>query len=68
MDCHCFTGWACEQHPDSAWSHDECPGLRVRCHNPDCPWWKGSAPAALETRWADITEPSASARRTPVDY
>jgi hypothetical protein len=53
MNCHCITGWACEQHPDLAWSHDDCPGARVRCNNLACPWWQGSTPAALETRWAD---------------
>jgi hypothetical protein len=63
MDCHCITGWVCEQHPDLAWSHDACSGRRVRCHNLACPWWQGSAPAAMESRWANIVEPSATTGR-----
>src|SRR5687767_12042224 len=47
--CHCTSGWICEAHPDQPWPHDDCAGPGEQCHNPACPWWQGSAPAALST-------------------
>jgi len=47
MACHCADGWICEEHPDQPWPHGNCTGPEAPCAAPDCPWWKGSAPAAL---------------------
>ena len=55
-ECHCHQGWICEAHPDGPWPHTDpddparrCPGPGMQCINPDCPWWQGSSPAALDT-------------------
>jgi hypothetical protein len=31
MWCRCNLGWICEEHPDQAWSHDNCAGPSVPC-------------------------------------
>ena len=49
MTCHCAEGWICEQHPDQPWPHDDCAGPGAPCRTEDCPWWRGPAPAALDT-------------------
>ena len=48
--------WICEAHPDQPWPHDDqtapkgtCPGPGMQCNDPDCPWWQGASPAALDT-------------------
>jgi hypothetical protein len=47
MECHCFKGWICEEHPDEPWLHDAaCDGDGVPCTDPDCPWWDGVDPPA----------------------
>lgn len=48
MACHCAEGWICEEHTTQPAGHDGCTGASDRCDNPDCPWWKGPAPAALD--------------------
>ena len=48
-ECHCDQGWICEEHPEKPWPHETCAGPGTRCSNPDCVWWKGAAPAALDT-------------------
>ena len=49
MSCHCAQGWICEEHPDLPWPHDDCAGPGMQCSNPDCPWWAGPKPPALNT-------------------
>jgi hypothetical protein len=49
VTCHCVEGRICEAHPDEPWPHDACPGPGTACLNPACPWWRGLAPAALNT-------------------
>jgi hypothetical protein len=51
--CHCDEGWVCEAHPDQPLGHDDCGGAGMQCTNPDCPWWKGAAPAAMNN-WDTI--------------
>jgi hypothetical protein len=52
--CSCREGWICEDHPPQPLGHDDCAGAGMRCLNPDCPWWRGPAPAALDTiDWTD---------------
>jgi hypothetical protein len=48
VTCHCDRGFVCEHHPDCPDGHDGCRAEGVRCPNPDCPWWQGEAPAALD--------------------
>lgn len=52
LDCYCVEGWICEEHTARGWPHDgddgqECAGPGMPCKNADCPWWKGTRPAAL---------------------
>jgi hypothetical protein len=54
MPCHCASGWICEAHPDHPWPHDDCAGPGEQCCNPDCAWWAGSEPAALNTEGWDV--------------
>jgi hypothetical protein len=49
--CHCDQGWICEEHPDRPWPHDECSGPGTQCHNPECSWWQGENPKALDRPW-----------------
>ena len=44
-DCPvCVNGWACEEHPEKPWPHDECAGPGVPCRvegcaeSKMCPW------------------------------
>jgi hypothetical protein len=56
MSCYCAEGWICEAHPERPWPHDDCSGPGMQCLNPDCPWWRGPRPAALDTSdWTDAT-------------
>jgi hypothetical protein len=52
--CHCTEGWICETHPHLPWPHDDCGGPGMPCEYPDCPWWRGPTPAALQPQ-NDIT-------------
>ena len=36
MACYCDKGWVCEQHPGQPWPHDDCPGPRMLCADPNC--------------------------------
>src|SRR5438445_13715732 len=55
--CHCEAGWICEAHPDRPWPHDDCAGPGVPCATAACPWWRGPAPAALNTDdWTNLTK------------
>ena len=47
---HCDAGLICETHPDLPWPQDDCPGPGQRCSQPDRPWWRGPARAALIPR------------------
>jgi hypothetical protein len=54
--CHCEAGWICEAHPDRPWPHDDCAGPGAPCAMAGCPWWRGPAPAAVNTDdWTDLT-------------
>ena len=58
MACHCLSGWVCEIHPDQPWPHSLCRGAGAQCPDPDCPWWRGSSPAALrQDRWSQVNAP-----------
>lgn len=46
--CRCLAGWICEDHPDQPLDHDDCGGAGMRCDNPECPWWQGPNPAAMD--------------------
>jgi hypothetical protein len=59
--CHCCEGWICETHPHHPWPHDDCGGPGMRCPNPNCLWWQGQKPAALDT--SDWTLRASSASR-----
>ena len=48
MRCKCDRGFVCEDHPDRPDGHDGCRAAGMRCTNPDCPWWEGQSPTALE--------------------
>jgi hypothetical protein len=48
MTCFCDRGFVCEEHPDQPDGHDGCRAEGMRCPNPDCPWWQGDAPAAVD--------------------
>ena len=64
MSCHCREGWICEAHSDQAWPHDDCAGPGTRCDNPDCPYWRGPSPVALNTDdWDEIIASTTGVRR-----
>lgn len=46
--CRCDEGWVCKLHPDQPLDHDGCGGAGRQCLNPECPWWKGPKPAAMD--------------------
>ena len=46
--CQCYQGWVCEDHPEQPLNHDDCRGAGRQCLNPNCPWWAGPKPAALD--------------------
>jgi hypothetical protein len=54
--CRCCDGWICEAHSDQPWPHDDCRADGEQCLNPDCPWWKGTKPAARDhSDWTGVT-------------
>lgn len=55
-ECHCLEGWICEEHTELPWPHQDCAGPGTRCSNPECPWWKGGSPAALNTADIEVFE------------
>jgi hypothetical protein len=64
-ECHCVEGWVCEAHADRGWPHDDCSGPGEQCRNPDCPWWAGPAPAALNTDdWTDVVSVTGQTKRS----
>jgi hypothetical protein len=46
--CSCDRGFVCENHPDRPDGHDACRAAGMHCPNPDCLWWQGESPAALD--------------------
>ena len=62
--CHCAEGWICEEHPEQPWPHDDCAGPGTQCDNPDCLWWRGTDPAALNTDdWDEVIASTTGMRR-----
>ena len=65
--CRCRFEWNCEPHADQPMGHDGCSGPRVQCPNPECPWWRGPKPAALEMEW-DGTRSTRVAKADGVNF
>ena len=64
MSCHCREGWICEAHSDQLWPLDDCAGPGTRCDDPDCPYWRGFEPVALNTDgWDEVIASTTGARR-----
>jgi hypothetical protein len=68
MGCHCAEGWICKTHPNRPAHHDRCSGRSTRCHNRDCPWWRGPLPAAFgASTWANVISLDATPEATILD-
>jgi len=66
MPCHCIRGWTCEQHSGQPWPHDDCDGPGEQCGNPDCAYWQGDRPPALDLSQFDLV--IASTRDSDEDH
>jgi hypothetical protein len=66
VDCHCDHGWICEEHPSTPYPHADCSGPGQQCNNPDCPYWQGEHPKALEPSRFDVL--IASSRDSDEDH
>jgi hypothetical protein len=66
MPCHCLQGFVCEEHPDQPEGHDGCDWPGTQCRNPECPYWQGNRPSALDLSRFDVV--IASTRDSDEDH